>query len=143
MIAAGMGGGLVIHILEEGKKVVETLEACVLQPQSEIDKVRRYVTSHGLRIEEEDLVVEDGKYYPMMRVVHGEDEAYEEWEYIYGKCLLKKKHPLLLEYLNRELQIKGNILKSLEGRDGERLRARVQEIENEMELARKALESYR
>ena len=38
MIAAGMGGALVIKILTEGKKVVDSLTACILQPQSEIWK---------------------------------------------------------------------------------------------------------
>ena len=69
MIAAGMGGGLVIHILEEGKQIVSTLKGCILQPQSEIQKVREYLVEHGFRFEAEDMVEEDGKYYPMMRVV--------------------------------------------------------------------------
>ena len=43
MIAAGMGGGLVIKILEDSKEVVETLKFAVLQPQSEISKVRKYL----------------------------------------------------------------------------------------------------
>ena len=43
MIAAGMGGALVIKILTEGKKVVDSLTACILQPQSEIWKVRKYL----------------------------------------------------------------------------------------------------
>ena len=43
MIVAGMGGGLVIHILEEGKQIVSTLKGCILQPQSEIQKVREHL----------------------------------------------------------------------------------------------------
>ena len=44
LITAGMGGGLVIHILEDGKEVISQMKTCILQPQSEIDKVRRYLT---------------------------------------------------------------------------------------------------
>ena len=40
MIAAGMGGGLVIKILTEGYPVVEILDTMILQPQSEIGKVK-------------------------------------------------------------------------------------------------------
>ena len=102
MIVAGMGGGLVIHILEEGKQIVSTLKGCILQPQSEIQKVREYLVEHGLVIEEEDMVEEDGKFYPIMRVVHGEPETYEMYEYIYGKKLLEKRHPVLHKYLLRD-----------------------------------------
>ena len=54
----------------------------IFQPQSEIWKVRKYLCEHGLVIEEEDMVEEDGKFYPIMRVVHGEPETYEMYEYL-------------------------------------------------------------
>ena len=70
MIVAGMGGGLVIHILEEGKQIVSTLKGCILQPQSgRYRKYGEYLVEHGFWFEAEDMVEEDGKYYPMMRVV--------------------------------------------------------------------------
>ena len=72
MIAAGMGGGLVIKILEEGKDVVDQLYTCILQPQSEIQRVREYLATNHLKIIAEDMVEEDGKFYPMMKVIHGE-----------------------------------------------------------------------
>lgn len=71
MIAAGMGGGLVIKILTEGYPVVESLDTMILQPQSEIGKVRRFLNEHNLQITEENMVEEDGKFYPMMKVIHG------------------------------------------------------------------------
>ena len=38
MIAAGMGGGLVIKILMEGRTVADALDTMILQPQSEMEK---------------------------------------------------------------------------------------------------------
>lgn len=64
----GMGGGLVIRILTEGEEVVRKLEECILQPQSEIEKVRAFLLEKGYEFLEEDMVCEDGKYYPMMKV---------------------------------------------------------------------------
>lgn len=150
MIAAGMGGGLVVHILKEGKTVTDQMTHCILQPQSEIDKVRRYVINHEFRIEEEDMVKEDGKYYPMMRLVHsregdeisGREAPYKECEYLYGRRLLEKRHPVLKEYLERELNIREDILAGLRKEDGERARVRALEIEEEMRLARQALQYY-
>ena len=113
--------------------------------------MRRYVLSHGFRIEEEDMVEEDGKYYPMMRLVHKEketesithsEEPYKEWEYLYGRKLLEKKHPVLKAYLERELRIREGILAGLKGKTGERIEERVREIKREAELARRALECY-
>ena len=85
MIAAGMGGGLVIKILMEGRTVADALDTMILQPQSEIGKVRRFLNEHRLQIIEENMVEEDGKFYPMMKVIHGEKEEYTVCEYTYGK----------------------------------------------------------
>ena len=79
VLIAGMGGALVIKILQEGKEVLKTVKELILQPQSEISKVRKYLHKQGLVIIDEDMVEEDGKFYPMMKVVHGEPEEYEEY----------------------------------------------------------------
>ena len=93
MIAAGMGGGLVIRILEDSPEITADLKEFILQPQSEIHKVREYLNQHGYRSVEEDMVEEDGKYYPMMKLVHGEEAPYSQEELYYGRLLLKKKDP--------------------------------------------------
>ena len=153
MIVAGMGGALVIHILEEGKDVVKGLKGCILQPQSEIQKVREYLIDHGFCFEAEDMVEEDGKYYPMMRVVPASCEEqdmrrkkteneYKEWEYLYGPLLLKNKNPVLYEYLEREIRIREDILLGLNRKEGERIKERIAEIEHELEVARQALAYY-
>lgn len=143
VIAAGMGGGLMIRIMEDGKQVMDSLSACILQPQSEIDKVRRYLTVHGMVIEKEDMILEDGKYYPMMRVVHGETEPYEEYEYIYGKKLLQMRHPVLEGFLLREQKLKGSIAAKLRiHMESDGVRARVREIDRELRYIRQALLCY-
>ena len=81
-----MGGGLVIRILTEGEEVVRKLEECILQPQSEIEKVRAFLLEKGYEFLEEDMVCEDGKYYPMMKVrppvadIAGEDTEVKCWD---------------------------------------------------------------
>ncbi|MGN0346950.1 MAG: class I SAM-dependent methyltransferase [Lachnospiraceae bacterium] len=73
LICAGMGGELVIHILEQDWKKIRQMKKLILQPQSEIHKVRRYLRENGFRIQDEDMVFEDGKYYPMMRAIPDSD----------------------------------------------------------------------
>jgi tRNA (adenine22-N1)-methyltransferase len=69
IVVAGMGGELVLHILTDGEEVCRSAKELILQPQSEIAAVRRYLREHAYRIAAEDMVFEDGKYYPMMRVI--------------------------------------------------------------------------
>lgn len=71
IICAGMGGRLVLSILEQGKELVSCMKQIVLQPQSELAEVRSYLRKKGYLIDKEDLVCEDGKYYPMMRALPG------------------------------------------------------------------------
>ena len=69
------------------------------------------------------MVMEDGKYYPMMRVhfdasavSHADSFTEEqELEFRYGKQLLTEKHPVLLAYLRWEVQIQQDILTQLSG----------------------------
>ena len=144
MIAAGMGGGLVIKILNDSREVVDQLTYCILQPQSEIAKVRKYLAKNQLKIVDEDMVEEDGKFYPMMKVVHGEPEKYEEYEYIYGKKLLEKKHIVLEKYLLREQCAKQSILEQLRVRleNSESARQRAVEMIDELELINQALKRF-
>lgn len=142
MIAAGMGGGLIIKILEEGKGVTAQMDTLILQPQSEIKKVRSYLNSHGFRTAQEDMVKEDGKYYPMMKAVHGEERCYTDAELLYGRLLLEQRHPVLKEYLMREMRIRNDIAGRLRESAGRRQEERAAEIERELLLIREALGRY-
>lgn len=143
MIAAGMGGGLVIHIMEKDLSVTAKIREFILQPQSEISKVRFYLEESGYRIVCEDMVEEDGKYYPMMKAVHGKEEKpYEEEELLYGRELLKRKHPVLKKYLFRERQIREGILGELKKVENERARIREKELEHELKIIERALQRY-
>lgn len=68
-VIAGMGGGLVMKILSAYPKVTCSLKECILQPQSEIAKVRAFLLEYGFIFVDEDMVLDDGKYYPMMKVL--------------------------------------------------------------------------
>ena len=69
LICAGMGGRLMMHILGEEKAKTDSFTELILQPQSEIRQFRRWLREQGLRITDEKMVEEDGKFYPMMRAV--------------------------------------------------------------------------
>lgn len=69
VIIAGMGGTLMTLILDNGFEVLKTLDAVILQPQSDIWMVRRFLREHGFRIMEENMCIEEGKFYNSMKAV--------------------------------------------------------------------------
>lgn len=101
LVCAGMGGKLVIKILTEGMDKVRKMKELILQPQSEIHLVRAFLREQGFYIDREDMVFEDGKYYPMMHVLVHSDEKNEENPIFdrFGPVLLRKKHPVLHDFL--------------------------------------------
>lgn len=142
VVIAGMGGALTIKILEEGRSVFQSLREFILQPQSELHKVREYLLEQGYCIVAEDMVQEDGKFYPMMKVINGASDAYHAIEFRYGKFLLSEKHPVLKAFLKKEKQTKNMILQHLQKEDGLHIEVRKKEIEEELEGIEYALQRY-
>ena len=155
VVIAGMGGPLMIRILKEGESVVGTLKECILQPQSEIEKVRTFLLEEGFFFLKEDMVEEEGKYYPMMKVrppsaagggnepyLHPLEKGWSEVELRYGKLLLTEKHPVLRKYLQREIQIRLHILEGLEKAATEQADRRRRELELELKTAKEGMEYY-
>lgn len=124
IVIAGMGGRLVMKILSDNMDKVRLLKEIILQPQSELHLVRRFLREQGFVIQKEDMVEEAGKYYPSMKVAYKGVDAdslldvqngspfleIEEW---YGPMLLKEKHPVLHRYLLKEKSIFEQILKEI------------------------------
>ena len=156
-VLAGMGGNLIVKILMEYWQVTRSLKECIIQPQSEWEKVRKYLVDHDFSIIQEEMVKDGGKYYLMMKVVVGQDPIYEDkrvesswkerdnWsqtELSFGKLLLENKNPILEEYLLREVALKEEILEQLKKEMGEHIEARRKEILEEITLLKEGLVSY-
>ena len=151
VLIAGMGGALTVHILEGGAHCLASVKELILQPQSEIWLVRKWLCEHGYKITDEDIVLDEGKYYPMMKVrppvadTAGEDTEVKCWDTVqlkYGKLLLEKQHPVLREYLEREIRIYQSILEGLKAKDSDRIRQRKEELEQELVEAEKGMKYY-
>lgn len=142
VVIAGMGGGLMQKILEDGKTILTGVKELILQPQSEIGKFRSYLAEHGYAIVQEDMILEDGKFYPMMKVVHGEmtieNPLYQE----YGVFLLKEKHPVLRLYLEKSMANCQEIQKRLQANGKDASDERMVELKKEMQNITSALEYY-
>ena len=142
IIIAGMGGNLMMRILEDGRDVLKETKEMILQPQSEIAGVRRYLQEHGYQILDEEMVLEDGKYYMMMKVIHGHMEYEKEIFFEYGKILLEKQHPVLREFLYKKLGTAEKICEKIAANRGEGSCERIKEIKKEMQKISSALDYY-
>ena len=133
VLIAGMGGMLILQILTEGIPHLSGVEELILQPQSDVYRVRDWLQKHGYRVETEELVEEDGKYYPMMRAVRGQERRMEQAELYYGKAEVQRSPEVLRSYLETKLQEGQRILLKLEA-NGKEDTARAQEIKESMKM---------
>lgn len=138
VVIAGMGGSLVIRILEEGKEVLDTVQELILQPQSDIERVRKYLMDNEYEITAEDMILEDGKYYPMMHVVHGQMRFLSQAELRYGPCLLRDRNECLKKYIRREKKTLEGVQAALREKNTERTAYRLNEIAQELAYVREA-----
>lgn len=142
VVIAGMGGGLMQKILEEGSALLAGVKELILQPQSEIGKFRFYLAEHGYAIVQEDMILEDGKFYPMMKAVHGQMKMDNPLYQEYGMFLLKEKHPVLRLYLEKSMANCQEIQRRLQANGKAESDARMTELKKEMQNITSALEYY-
>ncbi len=158
LLCAGMGGRLMMEILEKDREKTADFEELVLQPQSELPLFRKFLRENGYRFIEERMVFEEGKFYPLMKVARSSGlsakrtreseklcrygKLLEEGEEtvlgdLLGPLLLKERDPYLLRFVQKEIRTKKEILDRL-GRDGARHQGRVRELTGELSLLEKA-----
>lgn len=139
-LLCGMGGLLMIKILSDYPETTASLKELILQPQSEVGEVRRYLHKQGYRITKEHMLKEDGKFYVMMRAVpSAEPQAYDtECEYLYGKLLLEEKNEALGEFLDRECRLRKDVLAALSGQETENAKLRRETLMQEFALIEEA-----
>lgn len=155
LVCAGMGGGLMMRILAKDREKTVSFRELVLQPQSEIEKFRRFLREGGYSVLDEEILEEDGKFYQVIRAAGGgntdghaqarmedapaatggctgvTDEELCKLEDRYGPVLLRKKTPAFSSFLEREASVYEEILTNLRGKGltDEKRRARYAQVE--------------
>lgn len=138
LMIAGMGGPLMIHILSEGREVLQQVRTLILQPQSDIGAVRHYLWEHGFSIRQEKICLEDGKYYFALQAVRCDTEEGKkpeaEWQFRYGTYLAQRRDPVFQNYLDKEKNTFERILEnpqfvSANREDREEIVGKIREIE--------------
>ena len=118
LLISGMGGALICNILQEGKDVTQSAKELVLSPQSEVFLVLRCIHQLGFRIEHEEMVLDQGKYYVVIRAVKGQEIYQQEEDYLYGRRLIEEKNPVFISFLLKE---EARVLRILGGMEKKKL----------------------
>ena len=158
---AGMGGRLICRILGQKPELTGSFHEILLQPQSEIGEVRRFLLQHAFCIVGETCTEDEGKFYPVIRAVpdtaelsvscrnvgnemepNGSTGQLTEAELAFGPCLLKQKNPVLQNWLINRLDRTAGILEDLQNRNGSSAKQRYDELKKEEQLLRTALAYY-
>ena len=143
LVVTGMGGTLMRGILLREPDKTRSFNALVLGPQSDPDKVRAAVRELGFSLEDERLIYEDGKYYPVLRAVVAAQHSIDpqqrrepdlqgsrsagpalfppeipeklcrEAEDLFGPVLLRRRDPVLREFLVRRIAVLEKIMNSV------------------------------
>ena len=134
-----MGGLLTIRILTDGEAVAKSADELILSPHSDVHLVREYLANNGYNIVNEDMVLEDGKFYFILKVVKGSMEIKDEVEKNFGKYLIERKDETFGIYLKKEESKRLDILDKMSASGNS---VRIAELQSELDIIRKALVAY-
>lgn len=105
VVIAGMGGERIKGILSARPDVVAALSRLVLQPNTEPETLRAFVAQAGHLLEDEHLLCENGRWYPVLvvRPGAGAPVTWDDWDLRWGPLLRARQDPALRPYLGAEL----------------------------------------
>ncbi len=138
IVIAGMGGELIVRILEEGRHVWESAERLILSPQSEIGSVRHYLEENGFTILRETMVKDEGKYYTVIEAGHGAMHYGRECFYEYGKCLIQENNEVFREFLEKERRSVDELIAALSGKHSDSAARRLGELLTRRDMIKEA-----
>ncbi|HHU55100.1 MAG TPA: SAM-dependent methyltransferase [Acholeplasmataceae bacterium] len=101
VIIAGMGGMLIINILKENIEKLKNVKRIIVQPNRDIDKVRKFAISNGYKIVSEKIIEEESIIYEIIVLEKGSTTLNEQ-EIMFGPLLLKERSPIFIKKWKKE-----------------------------------------
>ncbi len=110
---AGMGGPLIVSILQKKPSVLKNVTRLILQPNIHAKVIREWAIQNNWALLDEVILEEDEKIYEILVLQRGEMSLTEE-EKLLGKYLLKEKSEVFIKKWQRELENWQRVLTSLD-----------------------------
>ena len=143
IVIAGMGGLLIRDILEKDESTARSAAMLILQPMRDSDKVRRWLVENSFDIIDEELVKEQDKIYEVIWAVPADKPGVAKGLMLIGDKVIEKRHPLVLEFINRKTKELEKVMASLELMDTENCRDRAAECKERLGFYREVAEWVR
>lgn len=113
---AGIGGIVTAEILERGMDVVSNVDRLVLQPANREDALREFLYSRKMKILDEYILADAGRYFVVFVVDPREIEEHPrgKFDILYGRFIPFKRDCITGRYLQRKLHFVREALAQLE-----------------------------
>lgn len=112
VVIAGLGAHTQIEILINGIEKLEYVDSIILSPNSSEFYIRFNLEKLGFYIYDEDIVLENGKFYPILKLKMG-SKKYTYDELLLGPILINKNSKVICQYyrelLDKKLRIYNNL----------------------------------
>ncbi len=108
IVIAGMGGLLIMDILDRGYDVISPDTLLILQPMLAVKELREFLYNKGFSIVEEYVCRDDNKFYNILSVKKERIE-YSLKDIVVGKNISKNSPEVYNDYLEYKLRILKNI----------------------------------
>lgn len=126
----GMGGELIVKIIDEAEWLKKSEKRLILQPMTHPEKLREYLAENGFRIIGESLSLDRGKIYQTVCAEYdGIKREYDGFNLLFGEYILKEGGELLTKL---QKTVKAQIERKIAGK-----REGGEDIEYELYLLRK------
>lgn len=114
VIIAGMGGNLIRDIILEDIEKVKLYDFLILQPAQNPEVLREFLYNNNFEILNEDLILDDGKFYELFKVKYNENakkiNIKDKISYEISSILLKSNNSLVHDYIKSKIKKYENII---------------------------------
>lgn len=106
VIIAGMGGDNILKILNDSPKQCAQIHTLIIDAHSSIPKLRKEISELGFVIADEKMVLEEDKYYEIIKFIRSDIAFYGDKDIEFGPILRNEKSATFKQkYENRLKEI--------------------------------------
>lgn len=139
IIISGMGGNLIVDILNKNIDVAKSANCLILGANNSLSVLRKFLHDNSFEIIEEVDLFENDKYYQIIKIKVGKQLFSNDYEYEFGKFLIDNKSENLKQYIKQQIENKKTILSNISEKDSDNVKNAIDNINVEMKELEKVL----
>lgn len=112
IVISGMGTSNVLDIIFRNKDNLKNIKKIIISSNNDWYSLRKTFTENNYYIKEEDIILENNKFYPIIIFEKG-TKKYKKYELKYGPILLKSNNEIFKKYIEKEITKLSNIRNNL------------------------------